>query len=83
MLSVFGFGFFSGFYLCYFSGFFVVLLFLGPFFGKLLCNRFVQIYFSGKGDLGYRNLLVIQGKMLSFFPAPSSGCFSYPFLLWT
>ena len=31
MLSVFGFGFFSGFYPCYFWGFFVVLLFLGPF----------------------------------------------------
>ena len=63
----FWFWFFSGFYLCYFSGFFVVLLFLGPFFGKLFCNRFVQIYCSGKGDLGYRDLLVIQGKMLSFF----------------
>ena len=44
MLSVFGLGFFSGFYLCYFSVFLSFYSSQVPFFGKLLCNRIVQTH---------------------------------------
>ena len=82
MLSVFSFGFFRGATSAIFRVFCRSTL-LRSFFGKLFCNYFVQIYCSGKGDLGSRNLLVIHGKMLSFFPASSFGRFSDPFVLWT
>ena len=44
MLSVFGFGFFRGSTSAIFRVFFVVLLFLGSVFGKLICNRIVQTH---------------------------------------
>ena len=67
MLSVFGFCFFSGFDLCDFSVFFVVLHLSGSVFGRLLCNRIFQTCWLTIGDLGYRNRLVLQGEMLPFF----------------
>ena len=63
----FWFLFFSGFDLCDFSVFVVVLHLSGSVFGKLLCNRIFQTCWLTIGDLGYRNLLVLQGEMLPFF----------------
>ena len=59
--------FFFGVLPLQFFGFFVVLLLSGSVFGKLLCNRIFQTYWLAYGNLGYRNLLVIQGEMLPFF----------------
>ena len=66
MLSVFGFGFFHGFDLCNFFGFSrsTLVRFL---FWKITLQSIFQIYEIADGNLAYRNLLVIQGKMLPFF----------------
>ena len=68
MLSVFGFCVFSGVRPLRFFGFLASFLHLsGSVFGKLLCNRIFQTRWLTIGDLGYRNLLVLQGEMLPFF----------------
>ena len=67
MLSVFGFCFFRGSTSAIFRFFFVVLHLSGSVFGRLLCNRIFETCWLTIGDLGYRNLLVLQGEMLPFF----------------
>ena len=66
MLSVFGFGVFMGSTSAIFRVD-VVLLLSGSVLGKSLGNRIFYSYGLTLGNLGCRNLVVLQGKMLSFF----------------
>ena len=77
MLSVFGFCFFRGSTSAIFR-FFCRSTFVRFRFWKItLQSNFFQTCWLTIGDLGYRNLFVLQGKMLPFFFWDSSSGFRY------
>ena len=67
MLSVFGFCFFFGVLPLRFLGFLSFYFCQVPGFWKIIGNLIFPFYWLANGNLGYRNLLVIQGEMLPFF----------------